>query len=145
MLGNWIIALGIFRNILYFILLAYMGAEVTVRLVDALIGEESKNTFMNVKRKFCCSCMRGVYAWDNQFRFVTISLCTYTTAFIFVHYLACTLTFDALVGRSKCIQFLTRIVQSMLNTGELIFDPRIVLDLDFFQKFKISHRLVKSF
>ncbi len=35
----------------------------------------------------------SIYQWDDDFRFTTLAICTYTVAIIFLYYLACTLVF----------------------------------------------------
>jgi hypothetical protein len=127
--GKWIVGFGLFRNILYFILLAYIGAEITARFLSSLRRVVSKEVGVftiilsnkksgNFKRKPCCLCLRSIlnyfYPWDDKFQFITISLCTYIGALIFVHYLTFTLTFHALMGRSSYINILTVVVESML-------------------------------
>jgi hypothetical protein len=135
MYGKWIVGFGLFRNILYFILLAYIGADITARFLNVLERVVSKEVGVfeivlsnkksgNFKRKPCCSCLRSVlnyfYPWDDRFQFVTTSLCTYIGALIFVHYLTCTLTIHALMGRSSYINVLTDVTDSMLNISKLI-------------------------
>ena len=135
MYEKWIVSFGLFRNILYFILLAYIGVKIIARFLNVLkrVGSKevgvftmilSNKTCDNAKRKPCCSCLRNIlnyfYPWDDKFQFGTISLCKYMGALIFVHYLTCTLTLRALMGRSRYINVLPGIAELLLNISKLI-------------------------
>ncbi|CAF1148324.1 unnamed protein product, partial [Didymodactylos carnosus] len=56
-----------------------------------------------------------IYPWDDDFRFTTIALCTYTVAIIFLYYLACTLVFLYLSRTFGHTAFLRSYLEQVLN------------------------------
>jgi len=133
----------------YSILLAYIGAQVIVRFIYRQ-NKKSEKTYNDINQKSHCSCIKSIfnyiYPWNDKFRFVTISLCTYGTSFIFLYYLICTLTFHAIIGRSNYISILIDIVESMLNIGEFqfCFSNRTISLLLLFFSLRNSTRVVVS-
>ena len=133
--GKSIVGLELFRSIPYFILLACMGAEIIARFLNVLKHIRSrraevftiinsKKTSGNTKQKSCCSCLQSVFNYlspcNDKFQFVTISLCTYIGALVFVYCLICALTLDALMTRSRYINFLTDVAESTSYISKLI-------------------------
>jgi len=61
-----------------------------------------------------------IYTWEDNFRYTTIVICTYTTAFIFLLYLTCNLIFLYTTEKKNYITSLKRILERILNIGMLI-------------------------
>jgi len=61
--------------------------------------------------------LNSIYHWDDDFRFTTMTICTYTVAIVFLYYLACTFVFLYVSRTTGHISFLRSFVESTFNIG----------------------------
>ncbi|CAF2267966.1 unnamed protein product [Rotaria magnacalcarata] len=172
-LGNWFIIFGLLKNIPYFVLLSYIGAELTVRFAyDSIYVpykkkrsiwlssetrcEEFKFSRYYVKELFrrnnrCFSTVttankeiihptnrndhknevkllrQGEQSWmrkfldriyylDNSFRFTTMAICTYSTTWVALYYLACTCIFWHISLTTEHVSYLKFYIESIFKT-----------------------------
>ncbi len=59
-----------------------------------------------------------IYHWNNDFRFTTMVLCTYTVAFVFLYYLTCTFIFLNISRTTGHISFLKSYIESFAKVGK---------------------------
>ena len=59
------------------------------------------------------------YEFDDNFRFSTMTTCTYTVAIVFLYYLACTFTFLYSSRTTGQVIFIKSIIEYVLQIGEL--------------------------
>jgi hypothetical protein len=59
----------------------------------------------------------SIYHWDDDFRFTTMTTCTYTVAIVFLYYLACTLVFLYISRTTGHISFIRYYIETTLNIG----------------------------
>ena len=59
-----------------------------------------------------------IYHWNNDFRFTTMVLCTYTVAFVFLYYLTCTFIFLNISRTTGHISFLKSYIESFAIVGK---------------------------
>ncbi|CAF4048403.1 unnamed protein product, partial [Rotaria sordida] len=71
------------------------------------------------------------YYWDEDFHFTTIATCTYTVAFVFLYYLACTFIFLYLSRPAGVIPFLRSFIENSAN-----------VELD--DSFTLKHEIILS-
>ncbi len=62
----------------------------------------------------------GIYHWDDDFRFTSMTTCTYTVAVIFLYYLACTLVFLYISRTKGHISFIRYYIETTFNIGMMI-------------------------
>ncbi len=62
--------------------------------------------------------VNSIYIWDNDFRFTTMVICTYTVAIVFLYYLACTFAFLYISRTTGHITFLKSYIESSTNIGQ---------------------------
>lgn len=62
------------------------------------------------------------YCWDDDFRFTTMAMCTYTVAIVFLYYLACTFVFLYTSRTSGHISFIRYYIEQSANVGKLGFE-----------------------
>ncbi len=60
----------------------------------------------------------SIYVWDDDFRFTTMVVCTYTVAIVFLYYLACTFVFLYISRTTGHIAFLKSYIESSGNVGK---------------------------
>ena len=65
-------------------------------------------------RKF----INSIYHWNDEFRFSTMVLCTYTVAFVFLYYLTCTFIFLNTSRTTGHISFLKSYIESSAKVGK---------------------------
>jgi len=63
----------------------------------------------------------SIYHWDDDFRFTSMATCTYTVAFVFLYYLACTLVFLYISRTTGHISFVRYYIETTFNIGKKIF------------------------
>lgn len=61
-----------------------------------------------------------IYKWEDDFRYTTIVICTYTILFIFLLHLTCNLIFLYTRENNNYINYLKRILERILDIGMLI-------------------------
>ena len=102
------------------------------------IAPSNQSDLGSVNEESHRSCIRSfldeIYPWETKFRFITISLCAYGTAFIFLYHATCTLIFHYSLGRTSYISFFINGFQSMLNIGKVICVDLIRVDFGLFQR-----------
>ncbi|CAF1346175.1 unnamed protein product [Adineta ricciae] len=156
-LGAWTVIYGLIKNIPQFILLSYIGAELTIRFICSIIllcrkkrriATEAPTTPDDGFRfhqstsladhppnhnGFCSSVRKFVddyiYSWEKDFRFSTMAICAYIISFISLYYLTCVFAFQSIVGTSS-ISILKFCLQQILSISELnhSIDLEILLD-----------------
>ncbi|CAF4947868.1 unnamed protein product, partial [Rotaria magnacalcarata] len=58
----------------------------------------------------------SIYHWDDDFRFTTIATCTFTVAFTFLYYLACTFIFMYTSRTAGHIEFMRSYIERSVNS-----------------------------
>jgi hypothetical protein len=61
------------------------------------------------------------YHFDDDFRFTTMAMCTYTVAFVFLYYLACTFVFLYVTRTTGHAAFLKFYFESTFDVGKYSF------------------------
>jgi hypothetical protein len=61
------------------------------------------------------------YHFDDDFRFTTLAMCTYTVAVVFLYYLACTFVFLYVSRTTGHVAFLKFYFESTFNVGKHFF------------------------
>jgi hypothetical protein len=62
----------------------------------------------------------SIYHWDDDFRFTSMTTCTYTVAIVFLYYLACTLVFLYISRTKGHISFIRYYIETTFNIGMII-------------------------
>jgi hypothetical protein len=65
-------------------------------------------------------CANSIYEWDNDFRFTTIAISTYTVAFIFLFHLTGTVILLYKTQTNSFIRYTKHIFELILNIGMFI-------------------------
>ena len=133
-----------------FILLSYIGAELTVRFFyDSIFCKKKKNKVSDeqltpgpgFQMYFSASALKDlpnnnnssskcwsyiqevtsrIYRWDKDFRFTTMATSAYTVAFVLLFYLTCTFAFQPMMKTSS-MSFLIFCLEQILNIGKFIY------------------------
>ena len=61
---------------------------------------------------------KHIYTWNEDFRFTTLTTCTYAVAVVSLYYLACTLVFLWISRTTGHFAFLRYYIESTLNIGK---------------------------
>jgi hypothetical protein len=140
----------LFKNAPQFILLSYIGAELTVRFFyDSILSKRKTNkkpeapltpgnefdmhlsasSFEDLPKNdnlssTCwskiCKSIGKIYQWDKDFPFSTMTTSAYTVAFVLLFYLTCIFAFQPIVKTSS-MSFLIFCLEQILNIGEFIY------------------------
>ena len=88
------------------------------------------NIFKNYKREFATRrkvhssfirrILKNIYDWEDHFRYTTLATCSYTVAFVFLYYLACTFVFLYISRTTGYLLFLRYYLRTVLNIGKMI-------------------------
>jgi len=65
--------------------------------------------------------INSIYHFDDDFRFTTLAMCTYTVAFVFLYYLSCTFVFLYISRTTGHVAFLKFYFESTFNIGMYLF------------------------
>ncbi|CAM4830844.1 unnamed protein product, partial [Rotaria magnacalcarata] len=143
-LGNWAIIYGLLKSAPQFMLISYIGAELSVRFFyDAIFcskktNEKPEEVFTrgtefdmhskssessdpvqesNESSTIClsiCGVLDKINRWDKNFRFTTMAACAYTIAFVLLLYLTCIFAFQPIMETSS-MSFLIFSLEHTLN------------------------------
>ncbi|CAF1289019.1 unnamed protein product [Rotaria magnacalcarata] len=160
-LGNWAIIYGLLKSAPQFMLISYIGAELSVRFFyDAIFcskktNEKPEEVFTrgtefdmhskssessdpvqesNESSTIClsiCGVLDKINRWDKNFRFTTMAACAYTIAFVLLLYLTCIFAFQPIMETSS-MSFLIFSLEHTLNIGKFTFACIQIIDgIDF--------------
>jgi len=90
--------------------------------MDNLIDHEYEAELQNkANQSYFKKFINSVYVWDDDFRFTTLAMCTYTVAVVFLYYLACTFVFLYISRTTGHAAFLKFYFESTFNVGKYFF------------------------
>lgn len=70
------------------------------------------------QQSFVRQCFKYIYTWNEDFRFTTMTTCTYAVAVVSLYYLACTLVFLWISKTTGHLAFLRYYIESTLSIGK---------------------------
>lgn len=74
-----------------------------------------------------------IYHFDDDFRFTTLAMCTYTVAIVFLFYLACTFVFLYVTRTTGHVSFLKSYFETTFNISKSMFDQLISSEIESFR------------
>jgi hypothetical protein len=104
-----------------------LSQSIDPAIVTSHIKHQTKST---IKKYF-----DYIYQWDDHFRYTTLTTCTYTVAYVFLYYVACTFIF---LYTSQTTNYLTDFKSYRINSmkNEIILSGILTFILFSFQLFK---------
>jgi hypothetical protein len=88
--------------------------------LDKHKAEQEEKANQSKLRKFINYIYHSIYIyhWNDDFRFTTMVMCTYTVAFVFLYYLTCTFIFLNISRTTGYTSFLKSYIESSAKVGK---------------------------